>query len=95
VIDYETFCRLRQLHDERGLKVSQIAAELQLDPITVERWIDQPTYRQCQGTRRTQQTRFVPSSDRRLAGTASLHGAATPAATPGPGLCRIGVNLLY
>ena len=31
MIDYQTFCRLRQLHDEQGLKVSQIAAELHLD----------------------------------------------------------------
>ena len=45
MIDYETFCRLRQLHDEQGLKPSQIAAELDLDPKTVERWLDQPTYR--------------------------------------------------
>jgi len=52
VIDYETFCRLRQLHREKGLKVSQIAAELHLDPKTVERWLDQPTYRPRQGTRR-------------------------------------------
>ena len=52
MIDYETFCRLRQLHDEGGLKVSQIAAELHLDPKTVERWIDQPTYRQRQSARR-------------------------------------------
>jgi transposase len=52
VIDYETFCRLRQLHQEKGLKVSQIAAELHLDPKTVQRWLDQPTYRPRQGTRR-------------------------------------------
>jgi len=52
VIDYKTFCQLRQLHEEKGLKVSQIAAELHLDPKTVERWIDQPTYQQRQGTRR-------------------------------------------
>lgn len=52
MIDYETFCRLRQLYDEKGLKVSQIAEELHLDPKTVERWIDQPTYRQRQGRRR-------------------------------------------
>ena len=52
MIDYETFCRLRQLHDEQGLKPSQIAAELDLDPKTVERWLDQPTYRPRQGTRR-------------------------------------------
>src|SRR5262245_18825137 len=52
MIDYETFCRLRQLYDEKGLKVSQIAAELRLDPKTVEKWVDQPTYHRRQGTRR-------------------------------------------
>jgi transposase len=52
VIDYETFCRLRQLHDVKGLKASQIAAELDLDPKTVERWLAQPTYQRRQGTRR-------------------------------------------
>lgn len=52
MIDYETFCRLRQLYDEKGLKVSQIAVELQLDPKTVESWIDQPTYQLRQGTKR-------------------------------------------
>ena len=52
MIDYETFCRLRQLHDVKGLKASQIAAELDLDPKTVERWLDQPTYQRRQGTRR-------------------------------------------
>jgi transcriptional regulator with XRE-family HTH domain len=34
MIDYETFCRLRQLRDEQGLKISQIAAQLGLDPKT-------------------------------------------------------------
>jgi transposase len=52
VIDYETFCRLRQWHDEQGLKASQIAAALHLDLKTVERWIGQPTYQPRQGTRR-------------------------------------------
>jgi transposase len=52
VIDYATFCQLRQLHDEHGLKVSQIAAELHLDPKTVEKWIDQPVYRARKGTTR-------------------------------------------
>ena len=52
MIDYETFCRLRQLYDEQGLKISQIAVELQLDPKTVEKWVDQPTYLPRQGTRR-------------------------------------------
>ena len=52
MIDYPTFCRLRQLHDEQGLKVSQIAAELHLDPKTVEKWVDQPTYQSRQGIQR-------------------------------------------
>jgi transposase len=52
VIRYEIFCRLRQLHDEKGLKASQIAEELQLDPKTVGRWIDQPTYQPRQGNKR-------------------------------------------
>lgn len=52
MIDYETFCRLRQLRDEMELKVSQIAAELHLDPKTVERWIDRSSYQPRQGTRR-------------------------------------------
>ena len=45
MIDYPTFCRLRQLHDEQGLSVSQIAAALELDPKTVAKWIARPTYR--------------------------------------------------
>ena len=52
MIDYQTFCRLRQLYDEKRLKVSQIAAELQLDAKTVQKWIDQPTYQPRQGTKR-------------------------------------------
>ncbi len=52
MIDYRTFCRLRQLHDEQGLKVSQLAETLELDPKTVEKWIDQPTYRSRQPARR-------------------------------------------
>ena len=52
MIDYQTFCRLRQLYDEKGLKVSQIANELQLDLKTVEKWVDQPTYQVRRGTKR-------------------------------------------
>ena len=52
MINYETFCRLRQLHEVQGLKSSQIAAALHLDLKTVEKWIDQPTYQPRQGTQR-------------------------------------------
>ena len=48
MIDYETFCRLRQLRDEQGLKISQIAAQLDLDPKTVANWIERATYQQRQ-----------------------------------------------
>ncbi len=34
------------------MKVSQIALELDLDPKTVEQWIDRPTYQRRQGSRR-------------------------------------------
>jgi transposase len=53
MIDYETFCRLRQLRDEQGLKISQIAAQLDLDPKTVAQWIERATYQQRQGRRRS------------------------------------------
>jgi len=52
MINYELFCQLRQLHDEKGLNACQIAAELNLDIKTVKRWIGQPTYQQRQGTHR-------------------------------------------
>jgi len=52
MIDYQTFCQLRVLHDEQGLKASQIADALGLDPKTVEKWVDQPTYRARLGSKR-------------------------------------------
>jgi len=44
VIDYQTFQQIRLLHDQKKLKASQIALELNLDPKTVEKWVDQPRY---------------------------------------------------
>jgi transposase len=52
MIDYETFCQIRRLHDQKGLKVSQIAEELKLDPKTVEKWIHQTRYQPRQTPRR-------------------------------------------
>ena len=40
MIDYDTFCNIKQLHDQDGLKVSQISDKLNLDPRTVVRWLD-------------------------------------------------------
>ncbi len=46
MIDYQTFCRLRQLRDRDGLNAAQIARELGLHPQTVSLWIDRSTYEQ-------------------------------------------------
>ena len=45
MIDYETYCRIKQYQQE-GLKAGQIAQKLDLDPRTVESWLDEPQYRQ-------------------------------------------------
>ena len=52
MIDYPTFCRLRELADEKHLTVPQIAAELGLDPKTVAKWVACPTYEQRQSAKR-------------------------------------------
>ena len=44
MITYETYCQIRLLHDQRQLTAAQIAAELQLDIKTVEKWIRQATF---------------------------------------------------
>jgi len=46
MISYPTFCRLRQLCDQDGLNLSQIATELRLHRQTVATWIDRKEYRQ-------------------------------------------------
>lgn len=45
MIDDETYSRIKQYQQE-GLKVGQIAQKLERDPRTVERWLDEPQYRQ-------------------------------------------------
>lgn len=52
MIDYQTFQQLRLLYDQKKLKVSQIAVELNLDPKTVQKWVDQPRYQPRQATKR-------------------------------------------
>lgn len=46
MIDYQTFCHLRQLRDRDGLNAAQIARELGLHPQTVSLWIDRSNYEQ-------------------------------------------------
>lgn len=45
MIDYETFCKIRDYHEQQGLKVEQIAQALGLDGRTVAKWIAEPRYR--------------------------------------------------
>lgn len=44
MINYQTFCQIHLLHEQKKLNVAQIAEELQLDPKTVGKWIDQPEF---------------------------------------------------
>jgi transposase len=52
MIDYPTFCQIHLLHEQKQLKPAQIAAELQLNPQTVAKWIDQPVYQRRRSVRR-------------------------------------------
>ncbi len=44
MIDYETFCKIRDYHDKQRLKAGQIARALELDQRTVSHWINAPRY---------------------------------------------------
>ena len=44
MIDYETFCKIRDYHGKQGLKAGQIARALELDQRTVSHWINAPRY---------------------------------------------------
>ena len=55
MIDYQTFQQVRLLADQKQLKASQIALELDLDPKTVQKWIDQPRYQPRQSPKRPSQ----------------------------------------
>lgn len=53
MIDYQTYCQIHLLHDQKNLKASQIAAELQLDLKTVEKWINQNAFQPRQSSKRS------------------------------------------
>lgn len=44
MIDYQTFQQIRQLHDQEHLSARQMAASLNLDLRTVDKWIERPNY---------------------------------------------------
>ena len=45
MIDYPTFCQIKDLHQRQGLNVEQIAQALKLHRHTVTRWLAEPHYR--------------------------------------------------
>jgi transposase len=53
MIDYETYCQIRLLTQDKQLKASQIAAELQLDIKTVEKWMQRETFQPRKSPRRS------------------------------------------
>jgi len=45
MIDYETFCRIRHLHQHDGLSVAQVAHAVSLDARTIAAWLAEPHFR--------------------------------------------------
>lgn len=52
MISYETFCKLRQMFDEKKFSAAQIAAELGLNLKTAETWVKVKTYRSRRAAKR-------------------------------------------
>lgn len=44
MIIYETYCKIKDLHEREGLRIAQIARALGLHPATVATWLQRPHY---------------------------------------------------
>ncbi len=53
MIDYSTYCQIHLLHEQKGLKASQIAQELSLSAKTVEQWIAKASFQPRKGSKRS------------------------------------------
>lgn len=53
MINYQTFCQIHLLHEQKKLNIEQIAEELQLDPKTVGKWIDQTEFHPRKSSKRS------------------------------------------
>lgn len=53
MISYQTFSQIRQMFDEKKFSAAQIAAELQLNLKTAEKWVQQTQYHQRRAARRS------------------------------------------
>jgi transposase len=45
MIDYETFCKIKDLHNRDGLKCSQVAGKIGMDSRTVQKWLEAKSFR--------------------------------------------------
>jgi len=52
MIDYQTYCKIVQLHQTHGLKPCQIASMLSIDKRTVLYWLEEGAYRQRKSPKR-------------------------------------------
>ena len=52
MIDYETYCRIRLFHQQRGLSMNQIGAELGIDPETVAKYVKATTFPRRRNSKR-------------------------------------------
>lgn len=52
MIGYETFCKIRELADQKHLSVAQIAGELDLDLKTAEKWVQRSSYQRRRASKR-------------------------------------------
>ena len=53
MIDYELYCKLRQLKDQEALSAHQIAGELAMDPRTVAKWLARERFCPRKASRRS------------------------------------------
>ena len=52
MIDYELYCKIKNLYENKSLNPSQIAAELAIDRRTICKWIDEKQYRPRRKTKK-------------------------------------------
>ena len=52
MISYETFCQIRQMFDQKHLSAAQIAADLELDLKTAEKWVSRRAYERRHSAKR-------------------------------------------
>ncbi len=53
MIDYEVFCKIKHLKEQKGLTASQISEELTLDTRTVAKWLGEERFRPRESTPRS------------------------------------------